>query len=143
VPGAPNRRTIGQLARSAGVNVETIRYYQRIGLLPKPPRPAGGIRHYGSDDLARVRFVKAAQRLGFVLDEVAVLLKLQDGARCSEARSIAERKLGDVRGKLADLGRIEAALANLVAQCRTRRGSISCPLIDTLLRPRHRTCVRP
>lgn len=134
MPEAP-RRTIGQLARSAGVNVETIRYYQRIGLLPEPPRPAGAIRRYGPDDLARVRFVKAAQRLGFALDEVAVLLKLQDGTRCSEARSLAERKLGDVRGKLADLGRIEAALANLVVQCRTRRGNISCPLIDSLLRP--------
>lgn len=130
-----NRRTIGELARSAGVNVETIRYYQRIGLLPRPQRPAGGIRHYGPDDLARVRFVKAAQRLGFALDEVALLLKLQDGTHCSEARSIAERKLGDVRGKLADLGRIEAALATLVAECRTRRGNISCPLIDSLLRP--------
>ena len=130
-----NRRTIGELARSAGVNVETIRYYQRIGLLPSPQRPARGIRRYGSDDLARVRFVKAAQRLGFALGEVALLLKLQDGTHCSEARGIAERKLGDVRGKLADLGRIEAVLAKLVAACRTRRGNISCPLIDSLLRP--------
>lgn len=131
-----NRRTIGALARAAGVNVETVRYYQRIGLLPKPQRPPGGrTRHYGPDDLARVRFVKAAQRLGFALHEVAALLKLQDGTHCSEARSIAERKLGDVRGKLADLGRVEAALAALVAECRGRRGNISCPLIDSLLRP--------
>lgn len=130
-----NRQTIGALARSAGVNVETIRYYQRIGLLLRPQRPAGGIRHYGPDDLARVRFVKAAQRLGFALDEVASLLKLQDGTHCSEARRIAERKLEDVRSKLADLGRMEAALADLVGECRTRRGNISCPLIDSLLRP--------
>lgn len=130
-----NRRTIGELARSAGVNVETVRYYQRIGLLAKPQRPAVGIRHYSPDDLARVRFVKAAQRLGFALDEVASLLRLQDGTHCNDARRIAERKLGDVRGKLADLGRIEAALVALVAECRTRRGNISCPLIDSLLRP--------
>lgn len=129
-----NRRTIGALAGAAGVNVETIRYYQRIGLLARPQRPAGGVRHYGAGDLARVRFIKAAQRLGFALDEVASLLKLQDGTHCGEARSIAERKLEDVRGKLADLGRMEAALADLVGACRTRRGRISCPLIDSLLR---------
>jgi MerR family mercuric resistance operon transcriptional regulator len=116
------------------VNVETIRYYQRIGLLPRPQRPAGGgIRQYGPDDLARVRFIKAAQGLGFALDEVGSLLKLQDGTHCGEARRIAERKLEDVRSKLADLSRMETALATLVAECRTRRGNISCPLIDSLL----------
>lgn len=126
---------IGQLAESTGIHLETIRYYQRIGLLPRPARPAGGIRRYGAKDLARLRFIKAAQRLGFSLDEVASLLKLQDGTHCGEAYAIGERKLADVRGKLADLRRMEAALAGLVSACRTRRGSVSCPLIESLRRP--------
>jgi MerR family mercuric resistance operon transcriptional regulator len=91
------------------VNVETIRYYQRIGLFPSPS------------------FIKGAQRLGFALDEVASLLKLQHGTHCSEARSIAERKPLDVRSKRADLARMEAALADLVAECRTRRGIYLVP----------------
>ena len=86
--------TIGAFAKAAGVNVETVRFYQRTGLLIAPPRPYGGIRRYGGRDVARVRFVKSAQRLGFTLDEVAQLLRLDDGAHCTEARKLAERKLG-------------------------------------------------
>jgi MerR family mercuric resistance operon transcriptional regulator len=124
--------TIGTLAEAAGVNVETIRFYQRKGLMPEPDRPYGSIRRYGAADLARVRFIKAAQRLGFSLDEIGELLKLEDGARCSEARQLAERKLVDVRRKLGDLQRIEAVLAGLVARCSAVRGRVSCPLIASL-----------
>lgn len=127
--------TIGTLAREAGVNVETIRYYQRIGLLPQPPRPYGSVRRYGGKDLARVRFVRAAQRLGFSLEEVALLLKLEDGMHCAEARRLAEHKLADVRGRLADLRRVEVALETHVARCAARKGKISCPLIEALLDP--------
>jgi MerR family mercuric resistance operon transcriptional regulator len=74
------------LADAAGVNVETVRFYQRKGLMPKPQRPAGGIRRYGQADLARLGFIKAGQRLGFSLDEVSELLKLEDGTHCDEAR---------------------------------------------------------
>lgn len=89
--------TIGALARAAGVNVETIRYYQRRGLLREPARPHGGIRRYKKADLDRVQFVKAAQRLGFSLREIAELLRLEDGTQCEEASALAEHKLSDVR----------------------------------------------
>jgi MerR family transcriptional regulator, mercuric resistance operon regulatory protein len=81
-----NGLTIGAVAKAAGVNVETVRFYQRRALLAEPDKPYGGIRRYGADDVARVRFVKAAQRLGFSLDEIAGLLQLDDGTHCDEAR---------------------------------------------------------
>ena len=124
--------TIGAFARAAGVGVESVRFYQRRGLLTAPERPRGSIRRYGPADVARVKFVKAAQRLGFSLDEVAGLLALDDGAHCDEARSLAESKLENVRGKLADLRRIEKVLAALVRDCCASRGKVSCPLISTL-----------
>lgn len=124
--------TIGALAEAAGVNVETIRFYQRKGLMLEPARPLGGIRRYGGSDLARVRFIKSAQRLGFSLDEVADLLKLEDGSHCTEAREQAERKLIDVRARLADLNRIEAVLQGLVDRCCAASGQVRCPMIDAL-----------
>lgn len=124
--------TIAGLAQAAGVNVETIRFYQRKGLLAEPERPPGGIRRYGAAEVARVRFIKAAQRVGFTLDQIASLLKLDDGAHCAEARQIAEQKLADVRHRLADLQRIETALIALVEQCSAHRGKVSCPLIASL-----------
>jgi len=127
--------TISQMAREAGVNVETIRFYQRRGLLAEPDRPLGGIRRYGQVDVARVLFIKAAQRIGFTLDEVAQLLQLDDGTQCSDARAIAERKLADVRRRLADLQRIEDVLTQLVGRCAAKRGKVRCPLIDALQPP--------
>ena len=124
--------TIGALADAAGVGVETIRFYQRKGLIPEPERPLGSIRRYGEVGLARVRFIKAAQRLGFSLDEVAELLTLEDGTQCAKARKLAQRKLQDVREKLADLRCIESVLAQLVARCDSVRGSVKCPLISSL-----------
>lgn len=127
--------TISKLAQEAGVNVETIRFYQRRGLVSEPDKPLGGIRRYGQADVARVLFIKAAQRIGFTLDEVAQLLQLDDGTQCSDARAIAERKLADVRTRLADLQRIEGVLTQLVGRCATRRGKVHCPLIDALQPP--------
>lgn len=124
--------TIGTLARKAEVNVETIRYYQRLGLLMAPEKPLGGIRRYADADVARVRFIKAAQRIGFTLDEIAQLLTLEDGTQCSQARAIAEHKLADVRQRLQDLQRMETVLSQLVERCASRRGAVSCPLIDAL-----------
>ncbi|WP_126444909.1 Hg(II)-responsive transcriptional regulator [Sulfuricystis multivorans] len=124
--------SIGAFARAAEVGVETIRFYQRKGLLPEPHRPYGSIRRYGAADVARVRFIKSAQRLGFSLDEVGELLRLEDGAHCAQAAELAARRLADVRARLADLERMEAALAQLLAECQTRRGQISCPLIKAL-----------
>ncbi|MEO7391748.1 MAG: Hg(II)-responsive transcriptional regulator [Ramlibacter sp.] len=124
--------TIGTLAQAASVNLETVRFYQRKGLMLEPERPQGGIRRYGDADLARVRFIKSAQRLGFSLDEVAELLKLEDGAHCREARGLAELKLSTVREKLIDLRRIETALQQLVTRCGSARGAVTCPLIASL-----------
>lgn len=124
--------TIAGLARAAGVNVETIRFYQRKGLVSEPPRPAEGARRYGAAAVARVRFIKAAQRIGFTLDEIAQLLMLDDGTHCAEAREIAERKLAAVRRRMADLQRIEATLIELVDRCAASRGKVSCPLIESL-----------
>lgn len=124
--------TIGALAKAAGVNVETIRFYQRKGLLPEPEKPYGGIRRYAEADVTRVRFVKSAQRLGFSLDEVAELLQLEDGTHCDEASRLAERKLQDVREKMTDLARMEAVLSELVCACHARKGNVSCPLIGSL-----------
>jgi MerR family mercuric resistance operon transcriptional regulator len=123
---------IGPLAQRARVNVETVRFYQRRGLMSEPDRPLGGIRRYGQADVSRVAFIKAAQRLGFSLDEIAELLQLDDGASCAQARRHAEHKLGDVRAKIADLRRIERVLNNLVSQCTTARGQVRCPLIVSL-----------
>lgn len=124
--------SIGVFAEAGGVNVETIRFYQRKGLLPEPDKPNGSIRRYGDADAARVRFVKSAQRLGFSLDEVAGLLTLDDGTHCDEARQIAEQQLADVRAKLTDLHRIESVLATLVRDCCASHGTVSCPLITAL-----------
>jgi len=124
--------TIGALAKAAGVNVETIRFYQRKSLLPVPDRLYGGIRRYGEVDIARLRFIKSAQRLGFSLDEIAELLRLEDGTHCDEASRLAERKLAEVRNKQADLKRMESALATLVDACHTQSGQVSCPLTASL-----------
>ncbi len=128
----PDNLTIGALAQEAGVGVETIRYYQRRGLLIEPKRPYGSVRRYGPSDTARVRFVKRSQQLGFSLDEVAELLRLDDGTHCDDARTLAETKLADVRRKLDDLRQIEDALVELVDRCRAVRGKVKCPLITGL-----------
>jgi len=124
--------TIGAFAKAAEVNVETIRFYQRKGLLREPDKPYGGIRRYDESHVMRVRFVKSAQRLGFSLDEIAELLKLQDGAGCEEASLLAERKLADVQEKLANLVRMETALSELVRACHATKARVSCPLIVSL-----------
>jgi MerR family mercuric resistance operon transcriptional regulator len=126
--------TIGGLAKAADVNVETIRFYQRRGLMPDPDRPTGGIRRYGEEELSRVSFIKSAQRLGFSLDEIADLLKLEDGSSCAQARQKAQAKLADVRAKLADLHRMEDVLAGLIKLCGAAKGKVRCPLIAALKR---------
>ena len=124
--------TIGVFAKAARVNVETIRFYQRKGLLPEPDKPYGSIRRYGEADVTRVRFVKSVQRLGFSLNEIAELLRLDDGAHCDEASHLAEHKLQNVREKMTDLARMEAVLSELVCACHARKGNVSCPLIASL-----------
>lgn len=125
--------TIGRFAKSCGVHVETVRFYQRKGLLRAPERPPGGIRRYGRVDAARLRFIKSAQRLGFSLDEVAQLLRLNDGAQCREASAMAARHLREVQARRAELERIAAVLSTLLARCKSGgKGPLRCPLISSL-----------
>ncbi len=118
--------TIGRLARAAGVNVETVRYYQRRNLMSRPGR------YYAAEQLTRLRFIKRAQELGFTLKEIAELLRL-DGAACGEARGLAERKRADIEARLKDLTAMRRALNRLIRTCRTGK-TPSCPLLDTLSR---------
>jgi MerR family transcriptional regulator, mercuric resistance operon regulatory protein len=124
--------TIGTLARQAGVNVETIRYYQRRGLVPEPRKPLGGIRRYAPEHARRLRFIKQAQQLGFSLEEVAELLSLEDGLHCHEVEGLAGQKLTAVRERIAQLKRIETVLSALVGKCHGNRGRLRCPLISSL-----------
>lgn len=125
--------TIGQLAAAAGVNVETVRYYQRRALLAPPVRSSGRIGRYSEAALTRLRFIKRAQALGFSLDDVQALLRLDDGQSCSTARRIGEHKLADVRARIRELQRLEAALDQLVQRCAEGGGRLRCPLIDQLM----------
>lgn len=124
--------TIGRVAEAAGVNVETIRFYQRQGLLEAPPKPLGGVRRYGGEVVARLRFIKRAQQLGFSLAEVQRLLLLEDPQSCGKARSLAAEKLTLVEARIADLERMRGVLKELVARCDVRRGKVACPIIATL-----------
>jgi MerR family transcriptional regulator, mercuric resistance operon regulatory protein len=124
--------SIGELARSSAVHIETIRFNQLRGLLAEPERPPGGIWRYGEADAARLRFIKSAQKLGFTLDEVMTLLPLEVDTQCNEASKIAQQKLYDVRGKLADLRRMEKTLSGLIGECKKRQGQVCCPLISSL-----------
>ena len=127
--------TIGELARAADVNVETVRYYHRRGLLPAPERPAGGIRRYPPEALSRLRFVKRSQALGFSLDDVDALLSLDDGQTCSAARGIGENKLADIRQRIRDLRRLERALKTLGDRSIHPRSSPPSPTSRSRARP--------
>ena len=124
--------TIGQLARAAGVNVETVRYYQRRRLIAEPRRPPNAIRRYPEDSVHRIRFIKRAQELGFTLAEIANLLALEGGRDCGETRKLANRKLDLVESRLADLTRLRKTLRELIAQCDVTTGKVSCPIIRVL-----------
>ncbi|TAN03606.1 MAG: MerR family transcriptional regulator [Rhodanobacteraceae bacterium] len=126
--------SIGRLAQAAGVNVETIRYYQRRGLLAVPPKPLGGQRRYPEDAVKCVRFIKRAQALGFTLDEAGALLKLDRARACAPTRALAARKRALLDRKIADLAALRGALDDLIRQCATRRGRTGCPIIETLTR---------
>lgn len=124
--------TIGRVAEAAGVNVETVRFYQRQGLIDEPSRPSGGVRRYGVEFVSRLRFIKRAKQLGFSLAEVKRLLVLEDPQSCGKARSLAAEKLALVEVRIADLERMRGVLKELVARCDARRGKVACPIIATL-----------
>jgi Hg(II)-responsive transcriptional regulator len=126
--------TIGHLARSAGVGVETIRYYQQRGLLPIPAA-AGAYRHYPVKLAERIRFVKRAQELGFSLEEISELLRLEDGTDRRSIRRITNERLEQIQAKLDDLSRMKAALSHLVDECEHTSKGQPCPIIETLSTP--------
>lgn len=127
--------TIGALARRAGVNVETIRYYQRLQLLDEPAKPPGGVRRYAEVVVERVRFIKRAQELGFSLAEIRRLMQLGDPQNCGEARALAAEKLALVESRVVDLQRLRGVLKDLIGRCDRRRGKVACPIIESLVRP--------
>jgi MerR family transcriptional regulator, mercuric resistance operon regulatory protein len=124
---------IGTLSRLSGVNIETIRYYERVKMLAPPPRTAGGRRIYGANDLRMLVFVRRARELGFSLDEIRALLRLggPEKPSCGEVRKIAAHHLEDIRAKLADLKELERLLANTVARC-SGKTAPDCPVLDIL-----------
>jgi MerR family mercuric resistance operon transcriptional regulator len=127
--------TIGALSAATGVNIETVRYYERIGLLPAPRRSAGRHRLYDGELARRLRFVRRARELGFSIDEIRALLRLADqgGLACEEARQITVGHLADIRGKIVDLRKLERALGQMAKACEANRLP-TCPLLETLSR---------
>jgi len=126
---------IGALSKQTGCNIETIRYYEKAGLLPTPARSPAGYRRYGSTHLRRLTFIRRARALGFSIEEVRTLLKLADERKrpSAEARIVADVHLKDVQAKIADLRAMERVLRETVAQCASGR-SADCPLIEALSR---------
>lgn len=129
-----SRLTIGALAAAAGVKLETIRFYERVGVMPKPDRTEGGHRSYTLEHRKRLTFVRRARELGFSLDDVRTLLDLSQpqSLSCAEAKSVAATHLGKVRAKIADLVRLEGVLADTVSRC-DAHADPSCPLIEMLV----------
>ena len=128
-----DRVTIGRLSKRTGCNIETIRYYERIGLLPKPPRTEGGHRLYKNEHIKRLTFVRRSRELGFTLDEVKELLNLVDGGdyTCGEVLTLTAQHLNEVRQKIKDLRRLEKTLKTIVADC--QGGEVpECPIVDAL-----------
>ena len=124
--------TIGTLAKRGGVNVETIRYYQRRGLLEEPSKPTGSFRRYPAASVKRVHFIKRAQSMGFTLEEILGLLVLDERNACLETRGIAAHKLELIEQKIADLSKIKRSLARLVRACDASSDDAPCPIIHLL-----------
>ena len=126
--------TIGALALATGIGIETIRFYERKGLLPKPPRTPAGYRQYPGDTVDRVKFIRRAQGLGFALREVSELLDLRvdEVAACGPVEVQAREKLEQVAGKIEALQRMEAALRRLVEACEAREPTGACPILEEL-----------
>ena len=138
--GRGQRLAIGELSGRTGVNIETVRYYEKIGLVPSPARTEGGHRAYEDAHVARLTFVRRARELGFTLDEVRSLLKLVDGEhsrRCADVRAVTVEHLDDVRQKIRDLKRLERTLSGIVARC--EGGTLpECPIVEALFEPGRR-----
>ena len=132
----PRSYTIARLAAAAGVHVETIRYYQRLGLLREPPRPLGGIRRYTESDSEQLRFIKRAQAMGFTLAETSSLLDLQRRRSCHATRELAAAKLLLVDARIRELRDLRKELAGLIAGCDANAEEGECPVIQRLTLPK-------
>jgi MerR family mercuric resistance operon transcriptional regulator len=128
----PRPYTIARLATAAGIHVETVRYYQRLRLVPEPVRPLGGIRRYGERDADRLRFIKRAQTMGFTLAEVAKLLKLQERRSCHATRELAAAKLRLIDARIRELRDLRRELAGLIADCDANTQDTKCPVMQRL-----------
>lgn len=126
--------TIGQIARQAGIGVETVRFYERRGLLAGPARTASGYRQYTADAVVRIRFIRRAKELGFTLKEIGELLalRLDVNTSCAEVKGRANAKIADVEAKIEDLQRMREALSKLVASCGGHGPVSACPILDEL-----------
>jgi MerR family mercuric resistance operon transcriptional regulator len=126
--------TTGEVADQAGVNLQTVRYYERRGLIPEPPRTAGGFRQYAPEAVSRIRFVKRAQELGFTLDEIDELLALRAdaGADAVEVKHLAEAKAADIAAKIRDLQRMKETLDALAAACSGEGSTSDCSILHAL-----------
>ena len=136
-PGKPAWLTIGTLSERTGCPIETVRYYERIGLMPRTVRSEGGHRLYGEDHVKRLGFIRRSRELGFTLDQVRTLLGLVDGRRytCAQVKRITVEHLDEIHRKVTDLRRIERVLKDMAAQC--DGGAVPrCPVIDALFDPR-------
>ncbi len=124
--------TIGRLAKLVGVNVETVRYYQRIGLIDEPATPLSGFRKYPYKTAENIIFIKRAQRLGFSLQEIAELLKIGDG-HCDDVRARAETKRNKIEEQIRDLQTLRDTLDQLICECNSGTNDRHCPIVETLL----------
>ena len=127
--------TTGKLAGAAGVHLETVRYYERIGLMPAPGRTGSGYRSYGAEHLRRLSFIRRARELGFSIEEIRALLAMAEpgNASCAEVRALTMAHLDEVRAKISDLRRLERILATTVEMC-SREATPACPVLDMLAR---------
>ena len=128
----PTSLTIGSLAKAVAVNVETVRYYQRRGLLPEPSRALGGIRRYSASDVERLKFIKRAQAVGFTLAEIMALLKLRANGCCSATRTLAAAKLQMINDRCNALQQLRTELARWIADCDANIADVTCPVIEHL-----------
>ncbi len=123
--------TIGLVAKTAGVNIETIRYYQRVGLVAEPAKPLTGFRVYPTATIDRIRFIKRAQKLGFSLQDIAHLLALGNG-HCADVRAQAETKLTQIEAQIKDLQSMRKTLKKLITECTRDNTSGHCPIVQSL-----------
>ncbi|MBI4907276.1 MAG: Hg(II)-responsive transcriptional regulator [Acidobacteria bacterium] len=126
--------TIGRVAELAGVNVETVRYYQRRGLLQEPKKPSAGYRQYGPETVDRLRFIKRAQALGFTLEESSELLRFEKACACAETRTLAAHKLELIDEKVRALSAMRNVLGDLIQRCDVEESKDGCPIIQALSR---------